>query len=149
GAARVLLGTLAIQQPELLPELILHYGVDQVGVALDARDGKLTTHGWQQTTPLTPLGFGRDMAKAGVRHALYTDIHRDGSLIGVNLEETIRLGRETHLQIIASGGISTAHEIAQLAHSGVVAGAVIGMALYEGHITLPEALLAAGSGDVG
>jgi len=88
------------------------------------------------------------MVRHGVKHALYTDVHRDGHLSGVNIRDTIALGRETGLSVIASGGVSTAEEIRQLARSQVVGGAVIGMALYEGQLTLQEALVGAGENHV-
>jgi len=143
GAARVVLGTIAVQQPEIVVQAIERWGAEAISVALDARDGKVTTHGWQQSTSLTPIEFGRQMYERGVRHALYTDVNRDGNLGGSNVEGTIMLGRETGLKVIASGGVSTVEEIQQLASSGAVDGAVIGMALYERRLTLPEALAAA------
>jgi phosphoribosylformimino-5-aminoimidazole carboxamide ribotide isomerase len=143
GASRVVLGTIAVENPDSVANALTKWGVEAICVALDARNGKVTTHGWQETTNLTPIGFGRQLAQKGVKHALYTDVQRDGHLIGVNIHETVALGRETGLRVIASGGVSSAEEIHQLARSQVVAGAVIGMALYEGKLTLAEALMAA------
>jgi len=143
GASRVVLGTAIAEEPKLVTEALERFGAEAICVALDARDGKITTHGWQQASEWTPLDFGREMAKRGAVHALYTDVSRDGRLGGVNVHETIALGRETGLKIIASGGVSSTLEIDQLARSQVVAGAVIGMALYEGRLTLAEALAAA------
>lgn len=146
GAARVVIGTAAIEQPEIVPEAVARFGTEAVCIALDARDGKIATHGWQRATDLTPLEYGRQIAAQGVIYALYTDVQRDGSLIGANVHDTIALGRDTGLNVIASGGVTRADEIYQLARSRVVAGAVIGMALYEGKIMLSEALLAAQRG---
>lgn len=143
GASRVILGTIAVQQPEIVAQAVEQWGAEQVGVALDARDGKVTTHGWQQQTSMTPAEFGNEMRALGVRHALYTDVSRDGGLGGSNVAGTIALGRETGLRVIASGGVSTCGEIRQLAASGAVAGAVIGMALYERRLILRDALAAA------
>lgn len=143
GASRVILGTLAIQQPDIVRQAINQFGADAICVALDARDGKITTHGWAVTTDETPLSLGKAMAEAGLIHALYTDIRRDGGLTGANIEDTIQLGRETGLSVIASGGVSQIEELRQLAKSGVVGGAIIGMALYKGLISLPEALTVA------
>jgi phosphoribosylformimino-5-aminoimidazole carboxamide ribotide isomerase len=143
GARRVILGTIAVEQPELVKQAVERWGVKGVGVALDARNGKVATRGWQNVTDLTPVELGKQMAAYGVIHALYTDVSRDGGLAGANLDSTITLGRETGLQIIASGGVTTIDEIRQLAQSGMVAGAVIGMALYEGRLTLQQALEAA------
>lgn len=143
GVSRVVLGTLAVQNPSAVIEAIEKFGSDAICVALDAKDGKVTTHGWTELSEHTPIEFGRMLAKNGVKHALYTDVKRDGSLLGVNIHDTISLGRNTGLAVIASGGVSHMSEIEQLAHSGAVAGAVIGMALYEKKLTLQEALLAA------
>lgn len=143
GARRVVLGTIAIKDPNVVRQAVERWGSDAICVALDARDGKITTHGWQQVADVTPAELGKAMAKIGVRHALFTDVSRDGGLSGVNIDATINLGRETGLQVIASGGVSSITEIEQLRASQVVAGAVIGMALYEGKISLPDALSAA------
>lgn len=145
GAARVVLGTIAIQNPELVYQALAQYGADVICVGLDSRDGKVTTHGWQNVTDITAVALGQQMAAAGLRHALYTDVARDGGLTGSNVEGTIALGRETGLQVIASGGITTLEEIKTLAKSGSVAGAIIGMALYTGALSLPDALAAAQS----
>ncbi len=147
GATRVVLGTVAIRQPDVVAEAVSRWGDDRVCVALDTRDGKITTHGWQQVEDLTPALVGQDMARRGVRHALYTDVSRDGGLQGVNVAATIALAQETGLQVIASGGVSSLEDIRQLAASRVVAGAVVGMALYEKRLTLPGALVAAGGED--
>lgn len=140
GASRVILGTIAIEQPVIVAQAVEQFGAERICVALDARDGKVTTRGWQQATAHTPLELGRQMAAYGVRHVLYTDVSRDGGLGGSNVAATIALGRNTGLDVIASGGVSTVDEIRLLARSGAVAGAVIGMALYEGRLTLKQAL---------
>ena len=143
GASRIVLGTVAIENPALVGEALAKFGAEKICVALDARDGFVTTHGWTNASDQTPISLGRTMAEAGVIHALYTDVNRDGGLIGSNVSGTIALARNTGLQVIASGGVTKMTEIAQLAHSGVVAGAVIGMALYTGELSLEEALIAA------
>lgn len=149
GAQRVVLGTAAVQQPELVARAVERWGTERVCVALDARDGKIATHGWQQVAEVTPVELGKRMAGLGVRHALYTDVRRDGGLQGVNIEATVDLARKTGMWVIASGGVSRLADIEALAASGTIAGAVIGMALYEGHFTLAEAVAAAGGQDAG
>ncbi|MEP7294034.1 MAG: HisA/HisF-related TIM barrel protein, partial [Chloroflexota bacterium] len=93
GAARVVLGTIAVQQPEIVGAAIARWGADAISVALDARDGVVTTHGWQQKTSMTPAEFGLQMRALGAVHALYTDVNRDGNLGGSNVAGTIALGR--------------------------------------------------------
>ena len=145
GASRIVLGTVALAEPPLVEEAVDLYGAGAVCVALDARDGRVTTHGWQQASDTTPAALGTAMAGVGVKHALFTDVSRDGLLGGVNLAATVQLARATGLQVIASGGVSVVEEIRELRASGLVAGAVIGMALYRGEISLREALAAARS----
>jgi phosphoribosylformimino-5-aminoimidazole carboxamide ribotide isomerase len=143
GASRVVLGTVAVKQPQVVIDALESYDAEAVCVALDAKDGVVTTHGWTERSDVTPVELGQTMARYGLRHALFTDVSRDGKLSGVNVEATVNLGRETGLQVIASGGVSTVDEIRRLATSGAVAGAVIGMALYEKKLTLKDALEAA------
>lgn len=147
GASRVVLGTIAIENPDVVRQVVDRWGADAVCVALDARDGTVTTHGWQKSSGRTSTDVGLEMVKLGVRHALYTDVSRDGGLEGVNVAATIALAQATGLDVIASGGVSEIGDIELLEASGAVAGAVIGMALYEGRMTLPEALAAAGGFD--
>lgn len=143
GVKRVVLGTVAAKQPQVVSQALAKFGAEAICVAMDARDGVVTTSGWREQTNLTPVAFGRAMAERGVVHALYTDVSRDGSLIGVNVRDTVALARNTGLKVIASGGISKMLEIQQLAHSHVVAGVVIGMALYKDEISLKEAIVSA------
>jgi phosphoribosylformimino-5-aminoimidazole carboxamide ribotide isomerase len=143
GAARVVLGTIAVTQPEVVRAAAERHGGAAICAALDARDGVVVTHGWQTASALTPAGLGRELSAAGVRYALFTDVSRDGMLDGVNVEATEALARETGLAVIASGGVSRVEEIARLASGRVVEGVVIGMALYSGQMTLGAALAAA------
>jgi phosphoribosylformimino-5-aminoimidazole carboxamide ribotide isomerase len=143
GVNRAVVGTLAAKNPEIVTEAIGKFGTDAICVAMDARDGFVTTHGWTEKTTLTPIEFGRLMQERGVVHALYTDVNRDGSMLGVNIHDTVALARNTDLKVIASGGISKMIEIQQLAHSHAIAGVIIGMALYKDEISLSEALVAA------
>jgi phosphoribosylformimino-5-aminoimidazole carboxamide ribotide isomerase len=149
GATRVVLGTVAVQKPEIVIEAVERWGAERICIALDARDGKVATHGWQKTTEFSPAALGKQMFAQGVRHALYTDVNRDGGLGGVNVETSVDLSQKTGLQVIASGGVGTLDDIRALKVSGLIAGAVIGMALYEGRLTLPEALKIAGGQDAG
>lgn len=146
GARRVVLGTVAVKSPEIVQQAIERFGAEAVCVALDARDGKVTTHGWTENADVSPVTLGSALAAQGLKHALFTDVSRDGMLSGVNIEATVALGQQSGLAVIASGGVSTAAEITQLAASGFVAGAIIGMALYEGRLSLSSALAAAKGG---
>lgn len=143
GASRLVLGTLAVKNPESMAQAVDYFGAQAICVALDVKDGKVATHGWTRLSEHSPLAWGRFMRRQGIKHALYTDVSRDGSLAGVNIDDTIALAHQTGLQIIASGGLSQLAQIEQLAQSQAVAGAVIGMALYQNKISLGAALRAA------
>ena len=142
GARRVVLGTLALKNPDVVDTAIKQFGAEAICVALDARDGKVTTHGWTEVSELTPVDVGKAMADRGVRHALFTDVSRDGMLSGANTQATIELAEKTGLEVIASGGIRSIDELVQLAQSDSVAGAIVGMALYQGLFSLEAALSA-------
>ena len=143
GANRMVIGTLAVRDPGAAAEAIARFGAESVAVALDARDGRVATHGWTELSQQTPVALGRRLRDLGAVHALYTDISRDGGMAGVNIAETVALAQATGLQVIASGGVSALTDIVELARSGAVAGAIIGMALYRKTFTLEEALSAA------
>jgi phosphoribosylformimino-5-aminoimidazole carboxamide ribotide isomerase len=143
GASRVILGTLAVREPEQAGEAVARFGADAVAVALDARGDRVATHGWQQVSAWTPAELGRRFAEMGVRHALFTDVSRDGDLSGVAVEATAALARETGLAVIASGGVAGLDDLRALRAAGDIAGVVIGKALYTGALRLEDALEAA------
>lgn len=146
GASRLVIGTMAVQDPAAAAAAIARFGSEAICVALDAKAGRVATHGWTEVSAHSPAQLGRQLRDLGAVHALYTDVQRDGALSGVNVEATIELARETGLQVIASGGVSQLSEIRALSRSGEVAGAIIGMALYQNKISLADALSAARSG---
>ncbi len=146
GASRMVIGTLAVNDPAAAADAIARFGAESVAMALDARDGKVATHGWTELSGQTPIELGKRLRALGAVHALYTDISRDGGMAGVNIADTVALAQATGLQVIASGGVSALADIIELARSGAVAGAIIGMALYQKTFTLEEALSAAGGG---
>lgn len=139
GAKRIVIGTAAIENPDLIKQLLADHSAESVVIALDSRGGKVALHGWQTDSEWTAVDLGKAMAKIGVRHALYTDISRDGQLEGVNVEGTRQLARDTGLQVIASGGVRSIQDVIALSQ-GDVAGVILGKALYEGMIDLSEAL---------
>ncbi len=140
GASRVVLGTVAVEQPEIVDATIARWGGEAVAIALDALDGMVLTRGWQQLTEISAVELGQQMYALGARYALYTDVRRDGELTGVNVEATIELAQATGLNVIASGGVTSLGDIVALRESGSVAGVVLGTALYEGLIDLAEAI---------
>ena len=145
GASRVILGTVAVEQPELVSEAVEWFGQERVAVAIDARDGWVATHGWQQTSHVAAVELGRQMAQRGVRIVTYTDIARDGMLSGVNISASATLATQTGLAVIASGGVSSVDDIRALclvASLGIV-GIIIGRAIYTGDLRLVDAIAVA------
>jgi phosphoribosylformimino-5-aminoimidazole carboxamide ribotide isomerase len=142
GVSRAILGTAALENPELVSASIARYGPDRVAVGIDARDGRVRTRGWQNETAATPADLARAMGELGVRTIIYTDISRDGVLGGVNTPATVALALNSGLSVIASGGVKSLEDVAELAPftSSGVAGVIIGRALYEGRVDLAAAL---------
>lgn len=140
GASRVILGTMAVENPDHVAAAIARWGVEHVAIALDAREGIVATRGWQESSGISAVELGQRMATFGARYALYTDVARDGQLSGVNITATIELAQATGLQVIASGGVTTLSDITELRDSGLIEGAVLGTAIYEGVIDLAEAI---------
>lgn len=141
GAARVILGTVAIENPDLVAQAIAHFGADKIAVGIDARDGRVKTRGWVRETAVTPTELGQQMKSLGISTAIYTDISRDGVLTGVNAEATAQLAQATGLNVIASGGVAALEDVARchaLAAQGI-AGVITGRAIYDGRLHLPDA----------
>ncbi len=138
GVDRVILGTVAVENPGLVEEACRKYA-ESVIVSIDARDGQVSTRGWLQDSELTALKLARDMRDLGVRRLIYTDIERDGTLSGPNYRALAELVTGIDLPVIAAGGISSIEHLQSLKKIGVE-GAIIGKALYTGDIDLKEAL---------
>lgn len=142
GAARVILGTTAIEKPALLGQAVAHFGAKRIVVGIDARDGRVQTRGWLQDTAVTPIDLGKKMRALGVKTAIYTDINRDGVLTGVNAAATAELAQAAGLQVIASGGVAALDDVRrclELADQGVV-GVIMGRAIYDGRVHLQDAI---------
>jgi len=139
GVNRIILGTAAIENRELVKKLCQQFG-EAIAVSLDARDGKIAIHGWQKNTVVEVLQLSREMVDAGVRRFIYTDIKRDGTLTEPNFDMIGRLLTETNVPVIVSGGISRLEHLRRLKDLSVE-GAIIGKALYTGDIDLEEAII--------
>jgi phosphoribosylformimino-5-aminoimidazole carboxamide ribotide isomerase len=147
GIERIILGTVAVEQPELVRQLTQEFP-GQVAVGIDARNGKVATRGWLETSTVLATDLAAQMADCGVAAIIYTDIHRDGTLAGPNLEALRELALAIDVPIIASGGISSTIDLLSLLALETlgVTGAIVGRALYTGAISLKEALRAVGAG---
>jgi phosphoribosylformimino-5-aminoimidazole carboxamide ribotide isomerase len=143
GVERVVLGTAALKQPELIEQAALAYP-GRIIIAVDARDGKVATAGWLDQSERLATDLVRELSKHALAAALYTDIDRDGTEVGPNIEATARLGRETRVPVIASGGVGTLAHLTALAEAGsAIVGAIVGRALHEARFSLDEAVRAA------
>jgi phosphoribosylformimino-5-aminoimidazole carboxamide ribotide isomerase len=138
GVDRAILGTVALRDPELVISAVSRWG-DRIAVALDARDGRLATDGWLGQTDTRAVEVAQRLAQRRVRHFIYTDIRRDGTLSGPNLEGLSELVEKVDADVIASGGIALLDDIKAAANVGAT-GAIIGRALYDGRVDLAEAL---------
>ncbi len=138
GIDRVILSTAAVEDPDLLREACKKFG-DYIIVSIDARDGRVATHGWHQDTEWGTVEFARLMARSGVKRLIYTDIVRDGTLTEPNFSAISELVDSVRLPVIAAGGISSLLHLKMLKRLGIK-GAIIGKALYTRDIDLKEAL---------
>lgn len=146
GVDRVILGTVAVKNPDLVAEAARRYG-RQVIVGIDARDGLVAVQGWAERTEMRAVELGRAMQAVGIESVVFTDISRDGMLQGPDIESTVQMAAEAGLSVIASGGISTLADLralqAEVLKGAAIEGAITGKALYSGAFTLQEALEAA------
>ncbi len=138
GIERVILGTVAVEDPKLVEEACRRFN-ESIVVSIDTREGWVAIHGWQQETRLQAIEFAKSMVQLGVKRFIYTDISRDGTLTEPNFAALAELVNEIKLPIIASGGISSLNHLRMLKQLGVE-GAIIGKALYTEDINLKQAL---------
>jgi len=143
GAQRVIFGTAVVSDPGVVQEALLEFP-EAVAVALDARNGRVTVGGWKEVTTVQAVTLAERVKGWGVKRIQYTDVVRDGTLLGPNIEATAELARVSGLQITAAGGISSLEDITRLRRaSPLVDEVVVGKALYEKRFTLQEAMAAA------
>lgn len=144
GLARVILGTVAVENPALVRDAARAFP-GQVAVGIDARNGMVATKGWAEETDVEVTELAKSFEDAGVAAIIYTDILRDGAMGGPNIDATAALARSVNIPVIASGGVSSLRDLLELQSTGVIAGAISGRALYDGAIDLREALAALGT----
>lgn len=152
GVGRVILGTVAVEAPDLVGEAVARFGAERVVVGLDARDGQVAVKGWQESSGQQVLDVALAMKERGVERLIYTDIARDGTQQGVNVAATGELAQKSGLKLIASGGVGTLDDLRQVRwiEPYGVEGVIVGRALYERAFTLQEALaIGKGSEDAG
>jgi phosphoribosylformimino-5-aminoimidazole carboxamide ribotide isomerase len=139
GASRVIFGTAALNDPELLAEAIKLFGSKQVAVAVDEVGNRVSFHGWKDVSDVNYLEFARRLETAGVGTIIFTSTGVDGTLKGPQIEKIAQLVETVKVSVIASGGISSLNDLKELAGTGVE-GVIVGTALYEGKFTMKQAL---------
>ncbi|NJN72723.1 MAG: 1-(5-phosphoribosyl)-5-[(5-phosphoribosylamino)methylideneamino]imidazole-4-carboxamide isomerase [Limnothrix sp. RL_2_0] len=146
GVERAIIGTAAVENPELVTELCKKYP-GRIAVGIDARNGKVATKGWLETSEAIATDLAQQMAVQGVAAIIYTDIHRDGTMSGPNIESLRELAATIDIPVIASGGVSSLADLLNLVALEAigVTGAIVGRAIYTNDVDLPEAIKAVGS----
>ena len=142
GLARLVIGSLAVRQPEWFRQMCRQFPGKLV-LGIDAKDGKVATDGWEQTSDMGAVELARQFSGEPITAINYTDIATDGMLTGPNVAAMAEMRSAVEVPVVASGGVTTAEDVARLADAGM-AGCIIGRALYEETLTLPDALAAAG-----
>ncbi|TRW95769.1 1-(5-phosphoribosyl)-5-[(5-phosphoribosylamino)methylideneamino]imidazole-4-carboxamide isomerase [Paracoccus sp. M683] len=141
GLARVILGTVAVENPALVREAAMAFP-GKIAVGIDARKGRVATRGWAEETNVMATELAMQFQDAGVAAIIYTDIDRDGAMAGPNIPATEALARAVSIPVIASGGVASMADLTALRNTRVIAGAISGRALYDGAIDLAQALAA-------
>jgi phosphoribosylformimino-5-aminoimidazole carboxamide ribotide isomerase len=142
GATRVVLGTVALRDPQVVRDALSRFGAGRIIIGIDAREGRVAVQGWTETSDVSAIALATSMAEAGVRQVVYTDISRDGMLTGVDVEATAALASAAGLDVIASGGVRGLEDIRLLleADEPHIRGVITGQALYTGKLDLVQAL---------
>jgi len=141
GVDRVVIGTAAVRDPDMVREVCHKHGSQSVVVSVDAKEGMVAIQGWKEASTVTVMDLAEQMAQIGVVRLLYTDIARDGALTGPDVATNAQLASDTGLAIQASGGVSSLEDIKGLVATGVE-GVIVGRALYTGAVNLAEAVAA-------
>jgi phosphoribosylformimino-5-aminoimidazole carboxamide ribotide isomerase len=141
GVARVILGTIAVRNPDLVKEACKNFP-DQVAVGIDAKGGKVAVEGWAEASTLGVIELAQKFEGAGVAAIIYTDIDRDGILAGINWDSTIALANAVSIPVIASGGLASIADVQRMLmpDASKLEGAITGRALYDGRLNAAEAL---------
>lgn len=139
GVSRVVLGTIAIEQPDIVRDALTRFGAEHIAVGIDARDGLVRTRGWKDNSGVPALDLALQMQTFGLATVIFTDVSRDGLGSGLNIPATRELSEKSGLDVIASGGVHTTADVKAAKDAGL-SGVIIGRAIYDGTVTLNEAL---------
>lgn len=139
GVSRVVMGTVAIEDPDLVVWAVDKFGSDRIVIGIDAKNGKVATRGWVEDTDVDAITLAKKVKEMGIQNIVYTDISKDGMMVGPNTEWIKQMVKTTWINVIASGGISTIEDVKAVRDSGAC-GVIMGRALYEGSIDFAEAM---------
>ena len=139
GIARVILGTAALKDPQLVKTACKNFP-NQVVVGIDAKDKMVATEGWAQVSDITAIELAQKFEDAGAAGVIYTDISRDGTMTGPNIEQTVELAQAINIPVILSGGISSTQDVLDVQAQASLEGVIIGRALYDGMIDVEKIL---------
>jgi phosphoribosylformimino-5-aminoimidazole carboxamide ribotide isomerase len=139
GMPRLVIGTLAIEQPDVLANALTRFSAERLAVGIDARDGLVRMHGWKSNSGIRALDLAIQMRDLGVRSIIFTDVNRDGVGRGLNIEATRQLAEISGLDVIASGGVHTMGDV-MAARNANLSGVIVGRAIYEGTLDLKASL---------
>lgn len=142
GVSRVILGSVAVKNPQLVKDACKKYGSERIVVGIDAKDGIVAVDGWGVSGNVEAKELAKKMAQGGVKHIIYTDISRDGTLTGVNVQATAEIARYSGVKVVASGGVSSIEDIKLLKQyeKDGIEGVIVGKSIYTGSLSLLEAL---------
>ncbi|NQT25770.1 1-(5-phosphoribosyl)-5-[(5-phosphoribosylamino)methylideneamino]imidazole-4-carboxamide isomerase [candidate division KSB1 bacterium] len=142
GVSRVIIGSAAVKDPDMVEKAVRKYGSESIVVGIDMKEGLVAVHGWQDVTETRGIDLARQMRDAGLSRLIITDISTDGMLTGPKLDEMIEIAEATGLRIIASGGVSKIEDIALISEYGQIGieGAIVGKAIYENRLDIKEAI---------
>lgn len=138
GVARVVIGTAAIENPQLVSDAIVRFGADRIVVGIDARGGVVATRGWVARSNVNAIELAKQMRARGVERIVYTDIARDGMLRGIDATAIAELGRMANVGVIASGGVASVEDIITLRAHPEIEGVIVGQALYSEKVSLKD-----------
>lgn len=139
GVHRAVLGTMAVEKPEIVRAAVRRFGAERIAIGIDSRSENVHVRGWSTATSISPLELGKRLRDDGITTIVYTDINRDGMGEGLNIESTKQFAQVSGLSVIASGGVASVEDVVRARQEGL-SGVIIGRALYEGQIVLQEAL---------
>jgi phosphoribosylformimino-5-aminoimidazole carboxamide ribotide isomerase len=140
GVTRVVIGTAAVENPQLVSDILARFGSETIVVGIDARDGIVATRGWREQSQVSAIDLAKQMRARGIERIVYTDIARDGMLRGIDADAMASLARAANVRVIASGGVASLRDIEALATQKEIEGVIVGQALYTDAFTLKEAI---------